>query len=119
MTQPDHLHTDPQTAETNRHSFKASGVNAFIVCQTPFVLAAAVSSPDIQRDRHHGVEDDDVRPEGEKGIEQKVVHRGVPGQVALKQRPHLSLPYCIAHSQDHTHTHQEAKDLMETQMEEQ
>ncbi len=72
------------------------------------------SSPDIQRDRHHGVENDDVGPEGEEGREQEVVYRGVPGQVALKQGAHFSLPHCVTHSQDHTHTHQEAKDLTET-----
>lgn len=77
-------------------------------------LLVELSSPDIQRDRHHCVEDDDVGPEGEEGIEQKVVHRRVPGQVALKQGAHLSLPHSVTNGQDHTHTHQEAKDLTET-----
>lgn len=43
-----------------------------------------VSSPDIQRDRHHGVENDDVGPEGEEGRKEEVVYRRVPGQIALK-----------------------------------
>lgn len=71
-------------------------------------------SPDIQRDRHHGVENDDVGPEGKEGREQEVVHRWVPRQVDLKQGPHFSLPHRITHSEDHTHAHQEAKDLKET-----
>lgn len=72
------------------------------------------SSPDIQRDRHHGVENNNVGPEGEEGREEEVVHRRVPGQIALKQEAHLPLPHCVTHSQDHSHTHQEAKDLTET-----
>ena len=73
-----------------------------------------LSLPDIEGNRHHGVEDDDVGPEGEEGREHEIVHRGVPGEVALKQGAHLLLPHGIAHCQDHAHTHQEAEDLVYT-----
>lgn len=87
-----------------------------LLCCTVSLLALKFSSPDIQRDWHHCVEDDDIGPEWEEGREQEVVYRRVPGQIALKQGAHLSLPHCVTHSQDHTHTHQEAKDLTETQI---
>lgn len=70
-----------------------------------------VSSPDVKRDGHHGVENNDVRPEGQEGGEEEAVNGRVPGQIALKQGAHLSLPNCVANGEDHAHTHQEAKDL--------
>lgn len=72
-------------------------------------------SPDVERDGDHRVEDDHIGPEGEEGREQEVVHRWIPGQVALKQRSHLSLPHGVTHRQDHTHTHQEPEDLRQTE----
>lgn len=89
-------------------------LNSIHTCCTLSLLVLNFSSPDIQRDWHHGVKNDDVGPEGEEGWEQEVVYRKVPGQIALKQGAYLSLPHCVTRSQDHPHTHQEAKDLTET-----
>lgn len=69
--------------------------------------------PDVKRNGHHCVQNNDVGPEREEGWEQEVVHRRIPGQEALKHEAHFFLPYCVTDSQDPPHAHQKAKDLKE------
>lgn len=67
--------------------------------------------PDIQRNGHNGVENDDIGPEGEEAREEGTVHRLIPGQVDLEARPNFVLPDGITNGQDHTHANQESKNL--------
>lgn len=68
--------------------------------------------PYIQGDWHHSVKNDDIGPKGKEGRKEKVVNRRVPWEIALKKRPHFSLPHSISNGQYYPHTHQETKNLM-------
>lgn len=85
------------------------GTPNFLYTPCPAPLPPAL--PHIERDGHHSVEDDDVGPEGEEAREEGTVHPLVPGQVDLEADAHLVLPDGIANGQDHSHAHQEPKDL--------
>lgn len=67
--------------------------------------------PDIKRDGYHGVEDDDVGPEGEEAGENGVPLNGVPGQVYLEVHSNQTLPNGVSNGQNSSHTDKEGKDL--------
>ena len=70
-----------------------------------------VPPPDVERDGHHGVEDDDVGPEGEEAREGSV-DTIQPGEEGREHRALLVLPDTVPHRQDRAHERQEAKDLV-------
>lgn len=76
----------------------------WILCIPSYDLLHAFL-PDVKRNGHHCVQNNDVGPKRKEGWEQEVVHRRVPGKEALKQEAHFFLPYCVADSQDPPHTH--------------
>lgn len=57
VAQSDHLHADAWTWGNRRGD---------LACLLVRRLSCNVSSPNIKRDGHHGVENDDVRPEGQE-----------------------------------------------------
>lgn len=96
------------------HLLLPSPENPLLVEPAPCIpqpSPTALPLPHIERDGHHGVEDDDVGPEGEEAGEDSAVHPLVPGQVDLEADAHLVLPDGVADGQDHPHAHQEPKDL--------
>lgn len=66
--------------------------------------------PNIERDGHHGVEDDDVGPECEEGGESSIIAI-LPRQedCELWALPHLPEP--VSYRQDGAHDGQETKNL--------
>lgn len=70
------------------------------------------SVPDVERNGHHRVEDDDVGPEGEEGRETSVDPR-FTREEGCEHRALLHLPDCIADGQSGAHGRQETKNLMD------
>lgn len=76
--------------------------------------------PDIERDGHHSIEDDDVGPEREEGRERSFV-AVLPRQEDHELSAFVHLPEPVPYGQDGAHEGQNTKDLQgedgETQME--
>ena len=66
--------------------------------------------PNIERDGHHSVEDDDVGPECEEGGESSIVAI-LSGQEDHELRAFVQLPEAVSDRQDGAHESQEAKNL--------
>ncbi len=66
--------------------------------------------PNIERDGHHGVEDDDVGPECEEGREDSTVAI-LSGQEDHELRAFVQLPEAVSYRQDEAHEGQETKNL--------
>lgn len=66
--------------------------------------------PDVKGDGHHGVEDDDVRPEGEEGGETSA-DAVFPRQEDGEPGPFVGFPDVVSNGQNEAHEGQEAKDL--------
>lgn len=69
------------------------------------------SLPDIQRDGHNSVEDDDVGPEGEEARENSAPLKLVPRQKYLEVSADPALPDGVSDGQNNPHTNEESKDL--------
>lgn len=66
--------------------------------------------PNIERDGHHSVEDDDVGPECEESREGSIFAI-LSGQEDYKLRAFVQLPEAVSYCQDGTHDGQETKNL--------
>lgn len=66
--------------------------------------------PDIERNGHHGVEDDDVWPEREEGRESSVA-AVLPRQEDRELGAFVLLPEPVSYRQDGAHEGQDAEDL--------
>lgn len=66
--------------------------------------------PNIERDGHHGVEDDDVGPEREEGREGSIVAI-LSWQEDRELRAFAQLPEAVSYCQDEAHEGQENKNL--------
>lgn len=66
--------------------------------------------PNIKRDGHHGVEDDDIGPEREEGREASSVSI-LSWQEGCELRAYVQLPDVVSYCQDGAHKAQETKNL--------
>lgn len=68
--------------------------------------------PNIKRDGHHGVQDDDIGPEHEEGREASTVSI-LSWQEGCELRAYVQLPDVVSYCQDGAHKGQETKNLRE------
>jgi len=68
-----------------------------------------LSRPDVEGDGHHGVEDDDVTPEGEETSVEGVLV--LPVVQVPGHRAHVLVPEAVADGQAQSHQDQQRKDL--------
>lgn len=71
----------------------------------------SLSLPNIQRDGHNSVENDDVGPEGEEARENSTTLEVIPWQECLEVFAKPALPNSVSNSQNDSHTKEEDKDL--------
>lgn len=71
--------------------------------------------PDIQRDGHNSVEDDDVGPEGEESREHSTNLERVPRQKHSEVCADIRFPNSVSNCQNNSHTNKEGENLKKRQ----
>lgn len=109
VPQANDLHTDVEAQESKNVKKQSDSDSVASLCS---------NVPDIERDGHHCVEDDDVGPEGEEGRERSV-NTGFTRKKHCERRSFLPFPECIADGQNGAHSCQDTEDLEEQTVEKQ